>query len=305
MSRILCTGGAGFIGSHLVDKLISLNHDVSIIDNLSSGNKDNINEKAHFHECDINDVDGLRAVFEKERPEFIFHLAAQINLRESFNNPAVDAQTNIVGSLNLIQLAKEYKLKKFIFTSTGGAIYDVSKALPWSEKMPANPKSPYGLAKLTVEKYLDLSELNHICFRLANVYGPRQNSKGEAGVVSIFIDKALAGENLTIFGDGTQTRDFIYVSDVVSNLILGLDHDLNNIVNIGTQKETDINTVAQFILEELGLLNKVKINYEPAIPGELKRSCIYPFELLVKRLWYKHKDIKIRDGIRQTVSYFK
>ncbi len=310
--KILVTGGAGFIGSHLVDKLIDLGHDITIVDNLSTGNKNNINERANFYEGDINDANGLRTVFDKERPEFIFHLAAQINLRDSIKDPVADAKTNIIGSLNLIQLAKEHNVRQFIFTSTGGAIYSPNYGtIPWAEHTYADPKSPYGLAKLTIEKYLKISGLEHTCFRLANVYGPRQNSKGEAGVIAIFIDRAINKEDLIIFGDGEQTRDFIYVDDVVHYLVESMK-GLTGVFNLGTAEETSVNTIVEVILEELKssyeselkVMHDVKVIHKDPIPGELRRSALLAFELMKKKLWHG-TNITLREGIKRTVKYFK
>jgi len=226
--KILVTGGAGFIGSHLVDRLIKEGHKVVIIDNLSTGKKENLNPRAKFYQLDICSPK-ISEVFKKEKPKAVFHLAAQIDLRKSVNDPVFDANINILGSLNLIQnFLQNLKFKiqnsKFIFSSTGGAMYGNADIIPTPENYSARPISPYGIAKLSIEYYLYYYQkvfgLNFISLRYGNVYGPRQDSKGEAGVVAIFCDKILTGATSIINGNGRQTRDYVYVDDVVEANIL-------------------------------------------------------------------------------------
>lgn len=292
----LVTGGAGFIGSHLVDKLIELGHTVVVIDNLSTGNIKNINPKAKFYRIDI--TDDLNEIFKKEQFEYVYHLAAQINLRSSITDPKHDANINIIGSLNVIENCRRYKVKSVIFSSTGGAIYDSTSELPWVESSPLNPTSPYGLAKLTVEKYLELYKkiygLNYHIMRYANVYGPRQNSAGEAGVIAIFIVRILQGKDLVVNGNGEQTRDFIFIDDLVKRHISCLDNDSNGIIqNIGTGIEVSINRIIEILLEKMN--SKVRVLYNPAITGELLRSC----------LLYTELSTSIEDGIEKTIEWFQ
>jgi UDP-glucose 4-epimerase len=306
MSNIICTGGAGFIGSHLVDKLIDLGHSVIVIDDLSTGNIKNINPKADFINgsvCDFLDAERCKRFFQfYPQIDFIFHLAAQINLRNSFVNPSVDAHTNIVGSLNVISLAKQYNAR-LIFASTGGALYSEESPIPWTIKSKIDPKSPYGLAKHTVERYLNISGVKHTILRLSNVYGPRQNHKGEAGVISIFINNILNNQNLTIFGDGTQQRDFVYVDDVVNAFVIAMGYEYSNTYNVAggtynvaTGIGTDITTIAQMIIDGMGS-NKT-IQYKEAIPGEIKNSIIR------NNLAGWRETVDLKGGIARTIRYF-
>ena len=195
--KVLVTGGVGFVGSHLVNKLIEKGHQIIVIDNLSTGKKENLNSQAKFYKLDICSPK-ISQIFKKEKPEIVFHYAAQIDVRKSVENPIIDAKINILGSLNILENCKKYKVKKIIFASSGGAIYGEANIIPTPENYPAYPLSPYGIAKLTIEKYLNyyykVFGLPFVALRLANVYGPRQNSKGEAGVVAIFCNKMLSGE---------------------------------------------------------------------------------------------------------------
>jgi UDP-glucose 4-epimerase len=299
MSNIIVTGGAGFIGSHLVDKLIELGHSVIVIDDLSTGNIKNINQKADLINrsiCDFFNLD-CKAFFQfcPKKIDFIFHLAAQINLRNSFTDPAADAYTNIIGSLSVIALAKKYNAK-LIFASTGGALYSEEASIPWNIKSKIDPKSPYGLAKHTVERYLNISNVKHTILRLSNVYGPRQNHKGEAGVISIFINNILNNQDLTIFGDGTQQRDFVYVDDVVNAFVMAMYGRDNCTYNISTNIGTDITTIAQMIVDSMGA-NK-NINYTDAVLGEIKNS------ILEYNLPNWEPTVSLKDGIVSTIQYF-
>lgn len=288
--NILITGGAGFIGSHLADKL-SLNNNVTIVDNLSTGNVSNIHN-SKFYLKDINE--NLNDIFEKENIEYVFHLAAFINLRDSFTNPKECFNANVQGSLNLIETCKKYNIKKFIFSSTGGAIYSEKANLPWNENTEANPKSPYGLSKLTIEKYLEMSGLNYSILRYSNVYGPRQNAKGEAGVISIFIDKIKENKTLSVFGDGNQTRDFIFVSDVVDANVSCLKDKQSNIYNVSTNVETSINEIIKY-------LNYNKINYLNKIDGEVTNTKLDNLKL--KSIGWNPK-ISIEEGLKLTSAWF-
>jgi len=308
--KILVTGGAGFIGSHLVDALIEKGHKVVVVDNLSTGKKENINKKAKFYKIDICSPK-IGEIFKKEKPEICFHFAAQINVRKSVEDPIFDAKVNILGSLNVIQNfinSQKSKIKnlKFIFASTGGAIYGDATKIPTPENYPANPISPYGIAKLTVENYLKFYKenfgLKFISLRFSNVYGPRQDPKGEAGVVAIFIEKLLKGERPIIFGNGNQTRDFIFVEDVVSACLKTMEYKgKKEIFNIGTGIETSINELYKIISELLK--TKIKPKYAPQKPGDLKRSCL-DISLTKKELKWVSK-FSLKEGLQKTIESLK
>lgn len=278
--NILITGGAGFIGSHLVDKLCK-NNKVTIIDNLSTGLEENINEKATFYNLDIKE--DLDNIFQKHKFNYVFHLAAFINLRESFEDPIKCMDVNLSGTINLINNCKKYNIEKFIFSSTGGAIYDEMALLPFTENSKVNPKSPYGLSKLFAEKYIENSGVNYINLRYSNVYGPRQNAKGEAGVISIFMDNVLSNKPLQVFGDGFQSRDFVHVNDVVDANILCAEKALNKTYNISTNKETSLLQLIQL------LKNKFNKDLEVSFlerKQEMK-YCSLSYDLIDKELgWY-------------------
>lgn len=300
--KILVTGGAGFIGSHLVDLLIEKGHDVVVIDNLFSGKRENVNPKAKFVKMSVVFGD-LSKVFENEKFDYVFHLAAQANLRLSLKEPKKDAEINIGGSLNVIENCIKYGIKKIIFSSTA-ALYSPDVKIPCDENEKAEPMSPYGLAKHTIEKHLKilnkLHKIDYAILRYANVYGPRQNPKGEAGVVSIFFDKATSGDDLKINGDGNQTRDFVYVKDVAAANITALENNLSGIFNVSSGKEISVNELAEKILRTSG--KNGKILYSNEIEGELKRSCLNS-DKLRKAGWEPRYDID--RGMKETAEYFK
>ncbi len=309
--KILVTGGAGFIGSNLVDRLIKENHKVAVVDNLSTGRKENLNPKAKFYNLDIQSQK-ISEVFKKEKPDVVFHLAAQIDVRKSVDDPIKDAKTNILGSLNIIQnfisvnsRQNSRKFKKFIFASTGGAIYGDADIVPTPETYPEFPLSPYGICKLTVEKYLNyywkIFGLPYVALRYANVYGPCQNSKGEAGVIAIFCDKMLSDNQPIINGNGRQTRDFVYVDDVVEANILAMKSKKIGVYNIGTAKETDINTIFRQLKKLTD--SQCKEVHSPAKPGEQKRSCL-DFSKARKELGWQ-PSVNLDRGLKTTVEYFK
>ncbi len=302
--KILITGGAGFIGSHLVDALIKRKHKLIVVDNLSSGLKENLNPKAKFYYLDIRSKK-LDNVFQKERPEIVFHCAAQINLRKSIAHPLKDARINILGSLNLLENCRKYKIKKFIFSSTGGAIYGDTKNIPTPEDFPANPPSPYGIAKLTIEKYLhyyyQVFGLPYFSLRYSNVYGPRQNPKNEAGVIAIFSEKILKGEQIVINGDGRQTRDYVYIDDVVRANLLALRRKGVGVFNIGTEKETSVREIFKMLKKITQ--TKIKAIYGPPIKGEQRRSCL-AIKKAKRELGWSPK-VGLDDGLKKTVQWFK
>jgi len=304
MSKILVTGGAGFIGSHLTDKLIEQGHQVVLIDNLSTGRKENLNPKAKFYELDICDS-GISQIFQEEKPEIVFHFAAQIDVRKSVKNPVEDAKINILGTLNLLENCRNISVKKFIFTSSGGAIYGDTDIIPTPETHPENPESPYGIAKLTVEKYLYFYQktfgLNYIALRLANIYGPRQSSKGEAGVIAVFCNKMLKNEQAIINGEGEQTRDFVYLNDVVEAALLAMKKEKSGIYNIGTAKETNINEIFRKIKEITN--SNCKEIHGPSKLGEQKRSCL-DYSKAKEELNWQPK-YSLDNGLKETIKWFK
>lgn len=303
--KILVTGGAGFIGSHLVDALIAKGHGVVVVDDLSSGNKKNINPRAKFYKYDIRD-ERLARIFQKYIITHVFHTAAQINLRESIKDPLFDARINILGALNLLENCGRYGIKKFIFSSTGGAIYGDAKTVPTPETYCAQPISPYGVAKQTVENYLHYYHtvwgLDYIALRYANVYGPRQNSQSEAGVIAIFCDQLLQGKQSQINGDGKQTRDFVYVSDVVAANLLALKSKISGVYNVGTGVETNVNELYKMIAENI-VAKPGKANHAEAIKGEQRRSCLNNKKIR-KDLGWQPK-MSVAKGIKLTVNWFK
>lgn len=304
--KIVVVGGAGFIGSHLVDALVKNRHHVAVVDNLSSGQKKHINPKAVFYKADITNFTRMEVIMKKERPAALFHLAAQINVRTSVEDPIFDADINIMSSLNLICLAHKYRVKKFIFSSSGGAIYGETDDRPTGENHPERPLSPYGIGKLTIDKYLDyfyhVHGLKYTALRYANVYGPRQNYAGEAGVVAIFINKMLGGEQPIINGDGTQTRDYVFVDDIVRANVLAL-RNLGGVgaYNVGTGVETSVNELFNRINGHFD--NQCKRKYGPGKPGEQKTSSLSA-EKIGRDLGWRAQ-IQLDEGIRRTVEWFR
>ncbi|MFA5130977.1 MAG: NAD-dependent epimerase/dehydratase family protein [Patescibacteria group bacterium] len=302
MARILVTGGAGFIGSTLVDKLISEGHEVVVIDDLSSGRKDYLNAAAKFYEADICSPK-IEKIFKKEKFDFVYHLAAQIDVRKSVADPAYDNKINVLGGLNIITNAQAHGVKKIIFASTGGAIYGEAEEIPTTENSPTYPVSPYGIHKLTVEKYLNyyyqVYGLNYTVLRFANVYGPRQFKGGEAGVVAIFIDNAVKGLESLQFGDGLQTRDFVYVDDVVRALYLALNIGCCGEINIASGVETNLLNIGSYIEKTLG--GPMKIKEMPGKAGEQRRSCL-SYQLAKDVLDWEPK-INMEEGIKRTIAW--
>lgn len=302
--NILVTGGAGFIGSNIVDAYISKGHNVVIIDNMSTGVKDYINPKAKFYEMDVCDT-GISKVFEENKIDLINHHAAQIDLRKSVDDPAFDINVNIAGSVNLLQNAIKSGVKKFIFASTGGAIYGEHDYFPADEEHPTRPYAPYGINKMCVEKYLyyynHVYGLDYVVLRYANVYGPRQNPHGECGVIAIFTDKILNGQQPVINGPGDQTRDYVFVNDVVNANVLALDAKGPVIYNVATTKETDVNYIFNRINRFAGTNFEEK--HGPAKLGEQKRS-VLSYEKIKKELGWTPKT-EIEEGLKITTEFFK
>jgi len=305
--RVLVTGGAGFIGSHIVDECIKKGYEVVVVDNLSTGKKRNINPKAKFYNVDITDYKKLEEVFKKEKPKIVNHHAAQIDVRKSVADPQYDANVNIIGSINLLELCVRYNVEKFIFASSGGTIYGECKGKPApKENSLYNPESPYGCAKLAVEYYMSYYNkvygLKTISLRYGNVYGPRQDPFGEAGVVAIFINRMLNNEDVIIYGDGKQMRDFIFVSDVVKANIKCMNSKLNfAIYNVGTQKATSINELF-YMLSKILNYNKLPV-YQPPRKGELFKSYLCINKIKKELDWYPQ--VSLQEGIKKTIRYFK
>lgn len=302
--KILVTGGAGFIGSHLVDALIERGDEVVVVDNLSTGCRENVNPQTELYELSVGDL-GLADIFERERPDIVSHHAAQIDLRRSVAEPLFDAQENILGSLNVIVNAVRYGVRNFIYASSGGAIYGEPQYLPVDENHPINPTSQYGVSKHTVEHYLHSYAiqygLNYVVLRYPNVYGPRQNPLGEAGVVAIFARQMLGGERPTIFGSGDKTRDYTHVSDVVSANLLAMEQGKNAICNIGTGVETSDQDIFDALAAALGYDSPPL--YTSVRPGEIQRICL-DWSKAERELGWRPQ-LLLKEGIANTVAYFK
>lgn len=269
--NVLITGGAGFIGSHLGDLLIEKGYNVFVADNLSSGDNNNLNKKAKFYNLDINSPD-LENIFKENQIDYVFHFAAQASVSFSTKNPTEDATENILGSINVLKYSKKYSVKKFITSSTA-AVYGIPEYLPVDEKHPTTCLSFYGLSKLTMEKYTELFGIDYIIFRFANVYGPRQSAHGEAGVVAIFADKMKKGEEIIIHGDGEQTRDFVYVSDIAEVCINAIQSKVKNeIINVSTDKAISINKLFELMADEYNY-KKTPI-YTKERFGDIKHSIL-------------------------------
>jgi len=304
MSKILVTGGAGFIGSTLVDKLITDGHAVTILDNLVSGSRDYLNAQADFWEMDILDAN-LGNRFQAAAFDLVYHLAAQIDVRQSVADPEFDNRVNVLGGLNIIKAAQAGGVKKIIFASTGGAIYGEAEEIPTSEYAPTYPVSPYGINKLALEKYLNyyyqVFGLNYTVLRFANVYGPRQYKGGEAGVIAIFTEAMANNKTCVLYGDGKQTRDFVYVDDVVSALMAAAQIDCRGEINISTAKEIDMWEMIAAIEAAAGA--KLSLELAPARLGEQRRS-----SLLNQRAWETlnwRPQVDFVEGVRRTYEWVK
>ena len=302
--KILVTGGAGFIASQIADAYIAEGHKVFILDDLSTGFEKNVNTKAVFIKKDIIDP-SLSKLFEKEKFDVVNHHAAQMDVRKSVADPSFDAATNILGTINLLQNCVKTDVKKFMFASTGGAVYGEQTYFPADENHPTSPLSPYGISKLAVEKYLFFyyaqHKLKYTILRYANIYGPRQNAMGEAGVVAIFSTKLLKGEQPVINGNGEQTRDYVFVGDVVKANLLTLNENSCNTYNIGTGIETNVNDLYKTLNKIIG--NGQQEKHGPAAPGEQMRSVITSDKIFNKFNW--RPTTNINDGLIQTVNYFR
>jgi UDP-glucose 4-epimerase len=300
---VLATGGAGFIGSHLADALLKRGDEVIVIDDLSTGSSQNLNPDAEFHQLDIRSRQAAELV-RRRRPDAIVHHAAQMSVSRSVREPAFDADVNLMGSINLLEAARQAEAR-FIFASTGGALYGDADILPTPETYPAWPVSPYGVSKLAFEHYLHCYGVQHglgyTALRYANVYGPRQNPHGEAGVVAIFCLNLLSAEPPTVNGDGKQTRDFIHVADVVRANLAALDSDQRGHFNVGTGRPCDINTL--FAMIEGRMEVSIGKRHGPARPGD-QRTSVLDSSLIAEKLGWR-PEMSLEAGVADTVDWFR
>ena len=302
--KVLVTGGAGFIGSHVADAFIRAGHAVAIVDDLSTGNRAWLRPEAAFHALDIRSGQ-LADVFAAERPDAVAHLAAQASVGRSVADPAFDASVNIGGGLNLLDCCRRFGVRRMIYSSSGGAGYGDTDVIPTPEEHPTRPASPYGITKVAMELYIDawgaLWGMSGVSLRYANVYGPRQNPHGEAGVVSIFCHRLLAGEAPVINGDGLQTLDFVHVRDVAAANLLALDRaDVTGPLNIGTGVETSVSHICNALGKAAG--SSVEAVHAPARPGEQRRSCLSPKR--AERILGWRPTVPLDEGLIQTLDHF-
>ncbi len=303
--KVLVTGGAGFIGSHVVDQYLQQGHQVVIVDDLSTGREANINPGATFYRLDIRDPQ-LAGIFEKEHPDVVNHHAAQMDVRRSVADPLFDASVNILGSINLLECARRSQVRHVIYISSGGAVYGEPVYLPCDENHPVNPICPYGASKHTVEHYLFMYRQNYdmeyTVLRYPNVYGPRQDPHGEAGVVAIFVGQMLAGQPVMINGDGNQERDFVYVGDCArANLLALEDATGSNIYNLGSGRGTTVNEIFQALKQATGYLHGP--GYGPAMLGETRRIFLAADRIRADLEW--RPSVPLQDGLGLTVNHFK
>jgi UDP-glucose 4-epimerase len=302
--KVLVTGGAGFIGSHVVDRLVEEGHQVVIVDNLATGKRKNVNRAANLYKTDITSR-RLERVFRNERPNIVLHLAAQISVRRSVDDPVFDAQVNVLGTMNVLQQAVRYGCRKVVFSSSGGAIYGEQESFPAAESHVNNPLSPYGISKLCGEHYLSYfqrtSGIPVVSLRYANVYGPRQDPDGEAGVIAIFIQKMLNNEQPIINGNGRQTRDFVFVDDVAEANLAAMGQNAHGAYNVGTGTETSVNELFRMLA---GLTaSSSKEVHGPAKAGEQIRSVVDPSRIKQELGWEVKVDLA--EGLKQTVEFFQ
>jgi len=304
-SRILVTGGAGFIGSHVVDAYLAEGHEVAVVDDLSTGDRVLLPADVRLYEGDIRDQQLVERAFAEFRPQMVNHHAAQMDVRRSVEDPGFDADVNILGSIVLLDACVRHGVSHVVFASSGGAAYGEQEAFPATEGHPTNPVSPYGVAKVSVEKYLhayhSVHGIGYAALRYANVYGPRQNPFGEAGVVAIFAHYLLDEREPVINGDGLQTRDYVYVGDVVAANLAALKGPETIVVNIGTGSETTVVDIYRGVVDAAGWGGAR--NHGPAKPGEQLRSAIAP--VFAWETWGWRPQVPLEEGLSRTVDYFR
>lgn len=304
MTKTLVTGGAGFIGSHVVREMLRNGLEVAVVDNLSSGKKENLPSGAAFYEIDITSPE-MEKVFEQERPDYVHHLAAQISVADSVRNPLHDAMVNVVGSVNLLQNCVQYGVKKFIFSSSGGTVYGATEHLPAVEELPFSAMSPYGVTKICMEYYLPYYKaehgLNATVLRYSNVYGPRQDPHGEAGVVAIFTQAMLDGKTPTINGDGKYVRDYVYAGDVARANFLAIEGGDNDFFNIGTGVRTDVNQLYEAIAVVIGFENEPV--HGTHRPGDLRENYLDAGK--AERILGWKPEVSLKEGLERTVEFFR
>ncbi len=299
--RALVTGGAGFIGSNLVDALVDAGHTVTVVDNLSSGKEANLEQALRqgvtFHQADVAELGPLREIFEQARPELVFHLAAQIDVRKSVSDPVFDARVNVGGTAAVLEASRSVAARRVLFSSTGGAMYGDAKVIPTPEDASIEPMAPYGTSKYAAETYLGLYErlygMSTIALRFGNVFGPRQDPHGEAGVIAIYCGARKEGRRGIVFGDGRQTRDYTYVGDIVSAALAAADHDGTGAFNVGTGVETTVLEIA----EKLG----VETDFQPARTGEAQRSCLDVTKAAEVLGW--RSKVEVEEGLERTLEW--
>jgi len=302
--RVLVTGGAGFIGSQIADAYLEAGHDVAVLDNLSTGLRENLNQDAAFYDVDLTDQEGVIRAMSEFQPEAVNHQAAHLSVSESVEHPQFTAKTNILGFLNLMEAGRKHGLKRVVAASTGGALYGDTDVIPTPETHPTRPVSPYGVSKLSMEQYLHYYNVGYglewVTLRYANVYGPRQNPQGETGVIAVFLDRMGTGKQPVIFGDGTQTRDYVYVDDVVQANLAALTNG-REAYNIGTGLETDVNTVFEALQQAMG--TEFPEQHGDPRPGEQQRSCLDASRARSELGW--QPTVSFKEGVAQTVEWFR
>jgi UDP-glucose 4-epimerase len=302
--KVLVTGGAGFIGSHVADALLAEGHTVHVLDNLVNGYREQVPSGVRLHVLDIGDH-AVRDLFVEHRFDVLVHLAAQIDVRRSVSDPAFDARVNVLGLLNLLEAGRAAGLQRVVFSSSGGALYGEPVRVPQNETHPERPQSPYGVSKLVSERYLayysDIHGLTTVSLRYANVYGPRQTPEGDAGVIAVFTEQMLAGRTVTIYGDGLQTRDYVYVGDVVRANQLALQLPTSGAYNIGTGIETSVIELYHALASALGVDPGFAL--APARTGEVTRSVLDASQAALAMGW--RPELRLADGLTHTIAWFK